>query len=135
MKTPEEIKKGLSEPELFCSHCQYSGEPHGCNRPNGSCQAFDNADDALDYIQQLEAQVPKWISVKDRLPEQPHKWDARGWYLVALKNGVVKELCYEFLESSVFGYGWRETAYPVTHWMPLPEPPKEEEREAAEWKK
>lgn len=54
-KTPEEIKKGLSEPELFCSHCQHSGEPHGCNRQNGTCQAFDNADNALDYIQQLEA--------------------------------------------------------------------------------
>jgi hypothetical protein len=67
MKTPEEIKKGLSEPELFCSHCQHSGEPHGCNRPNGSCQAFDNADDALAYIQQLEQIALYWQSSMDQV--------------------------------------------------------------------
>ena len=75
---------------------------------------------------ELRARVPKWISVNDRLPEPKHKFDARNWYLVALSNGVVKELAYEFHNNSVFGYGWRETSYPVTHWMQLPEPPKGE---------
>ena len=70
--------------------------------------------------------VQEWISVNDRLPEPKHEFDARNWYLVALSNGVVKELAYEFHNHSVFGYGWRETAYPVTHWMPLPLPPKGE---------
>ena len=74
---------------------------------------------------ELRARVPQWISVDDRLPEPKHEFDARNWYLVALSNGVVKELAYEFHNHSVFGYGWRETAYPVTHWMPLPQPPKE----------
>lgn len=67
--------------------------------------------------------VQEWISVEDRLPEPEHEFDARNWYLVALSNGVVKELAYEFHNHSIFGYGWRETAYPVTHWMPLPQPP------------
>ena len=75
---------------------------------------------------ELKARVPQWISVDDRLPEPKHEFDARNWYLVALSNGVVKELAYEFHNHSIFGYGWRETAYPVTHWMPLPEPPKGE---------
>ena len=75
---------------------------------------------------ELRARVPEWIPVTERLPEPKHEFDARNWYLVALSNGVVKELAYEFHNHSVFGYGWRETAYPVTHWMPLPEPPKEE---------
>ena len=74
----------------------------------------------------LRARVPQWISVTERLPEPKHEFDARNWYLVALSNGVVKELAYEFHNHSVFGYGWRETAYPVTHWMPLPLPPKGE---------
>ena len=74
----------------------------------------------------LRARVPQWISVDDRLPEPKHEFDARNWYLVALSNGVVKELAYEFHNHSVFGYGWRETAYPVTHWMPMPQPPKGE---------
>jgi hypothetical protein len=67
----------------------------------------------------------KWIPVTERLPTPKHQFDARNWYLVALSNGVVKELAYEFHEHSVFGYGWRETAYPVTHWMPLPTAPED----------
>ena len=75
---------------------------------------------------ELRARVQEWISVTERLPEPKHEFDARNWYLVALSNGVVKELAYEFHNHSVFGYGWRETTYPVTHWMPLPQPPKGE---------
>ena len=82
--------------------------------------------DIADYLITNGVTVQEWISVKDRLPEPKHEFDARNWYLVALSNRVVKELAYEFHNHSVFGYGWRETAYPVTHWMPLPLPPKGE---------
>lgn len=73
--------------------------------------------------------MSEWISVKDRLPEKTGK--QRGFYLVALSNGVVKELAYEFehYNNMLFDVGWHETAYPVTHWMPLPEPPKEIDHE------
>ena len=69
----------------------------------------------------------EWISVKERLPEPEFRGEQRGFYLVALSNGVVKELAYEFhdYENMLFDVGWHETAYPVTHWMPLPDPPKE----------
>ena len=93
------------------------------------CDPMYYGDDALaiaQYLVDRGVTVPQWISVKDRLPEPKHEFDARNWYLVALSNGVVKELAYEFHNHSVFGYGWRETAYPVTHWMPLPQPPKGE---------
>lgn len=73
-----------------------------------------------------EQEERRWIPVTERLPEPNHEFDARNWYLVALSNGVVKELAYEFHKHSIFGYGWRETAYPVTHWMQVPQPPKEE---------
>ena len=82
--------------------------------------------DIADHLISHGVTVQEWISVNDRLPEPKHEFDARNWYLVALSNGVVKELAYEFHNHSVFGYGWRETAYPVTHWMPLPQPPKGE---------
>ena len=82
--------------------------------------------DIADYLIANGVTVQEWISVKDKLPEPKHEFYARNWYLVALSNGVVKELAYEFHNHSVFGYGWRETAYPVTHWMPLPQPPKGE---------
>ena len=80
----------------------------------------------VDFMIANGVTVQEWISVDDRLPEPKHEFDARNWYLVALSNGVVKELAYEFHNHSVFGYGWRETAYPVTHWMELPQPPKGE---------
>lgn len=66
-----------------------------------------------------------WISVKDRLPVRPP--DVRGlpvrrqWYLVALESGTVLTLSYEFDEDR-----WQGVGSPVTHWMPLPEPPEKE---------
>ena len=79
-----------------------------------------------DYLINNGVTVQEWVSVDDMPPEPKHEFDERNWYLVALSNGVVKELAYEFNNNSVFGYGWRETAYPVTHWMPMPQPPKGE---------
>ena len=79
-----------------------------------------------DWLIRNGVTVQEWISVDDMLPKQKRESDARNWYLVSLSNGVVKELAYEFHKNSVFGYGWRETTYPVTHWMPMPQPPKGE---------
>lgn len=59
--------------------------------------------------------VPKWISVKERLPERNKR------ILVAFKGGMVTtSMCIN--EASCFLF---ENDYgKVTHWMPLPEPPK-----------
>lgn len=67
----------------------------------------------------------EWVSVEERFPEPEFAGQQRGFYLVALSNGTVKELMYEFhhYENMMFDVGWHETAFPVTHWMPLPEPP------------
>ena len=90
------------------------------------CWGSNTSEEIADHLISNGVTVQEWISVNDRLPEPKHEFDARNWYLVALSNGVVKELAYEFNNNSVFGYGWRETAYPVTHWMPMPNPPKGE---------
>ena len=70
-------------------------------------------------------QPNEWVSVEERLPEPDFPGQQRGFYLVALSNRTVKELMYEFrhYENMMFDVGWHETAYPVTHWMPLPAPP------------
>lgn len=93
----------------------------------------------------LEEGKPKWISVKDRLPdgEDPvlifvketehyglHKekrkvyycqylayWDGDEW-LTTWCNG-----CRKISDTAKEPYA---DDYEVTHWMPLPEPPKEE---------
>ena len=73
-------------------------------------------------------QPNEWVSAEKRLPEPEFAGQQRGFYLVALSNGTVKELMYEFrhYENMMFDVGWHETAYPVTHWMPLPAPPTRE---------
>ena len=94
----------------------------------------ENIEAIRDYIQQLEAKVPRWISVKEN--EKPrlrqdclcicsysdtknHEWD----YMMVLRwmgegdNGYVNRphLQHEGMNGMI-----------VTHWMPLPEPPKED---------
>ena len=78
-------------------------------------------------IKTLEAQVPRWISVKERLPENKQ-----------MVIGFTPCDGYMFVGYYVDDQKWkqwyivtamRSTKYmtkKVTHWMPLPEPPKEE---------
>ena len=79
-----------------------------------------------------EVQAMRWIPVEERLPKPEFKDQQRGFYLVTLSNGVVKELIYEFrhYDNMMFDVGWHDTAFPVTHWMPLPKAPKEEKKMA-----
>ena len=55
--------------------------------------------------------MSEWISVEDRLPEDS------GCYLVA---GELIEL---EIDNYCIDYGWNDS-FEVTHWQPLPEPPK-----------
>lgn len=78
----------------------------------------------------------EWISVEDRLPdkETPIKWRERTGYNSARvlcvcrqKSGkvMVKEGYCEMWDSD-YGPYWKipGSIDSVTHWMPLPEPPK-----------
>lgn len=69
--------------------------------------------------------VPEWISVKERLPKP------KTGVLALLDNGEVGSLWQDWAEHpehmTYFEVGGEEEGH-VTHWMPLPEPPKEDER-------
>jgi uncharacterized protein DUF551 len=59
----------------------------------------------------------QWISVKDRLPEKE-------------KKVLVYAKYFETTQDSLTKYGdWLDSdpQANITHWMPLPEPPKENE--------
>lgn len=62
--------------------------------------------------------VREWIPVTERLPKE------EGYYLVAhQRSGCVAERFYYRDCPDLFV---EVTGDPVTHWMPLPEPPKGE---------
>lgn len=63
-----------------------------------------------------------WISVKDRLPEKPGKYLVYAQHWIAGVRPIIK--CELWIHDK-----WDKTdAFEVTHWMPLPEPPKEEQK-------
>lgn len=70
----------------------------------------------------------KWISVEDRLPEK------EGNYIVAEKKGngetyVTERGLLHWANGPSWCLSWQEQyvhEIKVTHWMPLPEPPKED---------
>lgn len=95
-------------------------------RPCGMelCDAVDMAISALRQQDVTDKDVGKWISVKDRLPEA-------GGYVACIakrnpfsrfmpmvarieKNGWVNPITEQYISE-------------VTHWIPLPEPPEEDE--------
>ena len=116
MKTPEEIKKGLeccSVPDYIdhlCEQCPYVYD--GCYKQ--MLQA-----DALAYIQQLEAKVPRWISVEKKKPRVgefvlfKYAKGAKDPTLHARNTMAVGR--YEYGMFLVNGCEVK-----VTHWMPLP---------------
>lgn len=64
--------------------------------------------------------MAEWISVKDRLPENDER------VLVCLNN-VASAMCNGKIDTDRFlKNGWVRWNKYVTHWMPLPEPPKED---------
>ena len=129
MKTPEEIKKGLEA----CIEDECHGQHQSCPYKDDELCMMHICGDALAYINQLEARGTKWISVKDRLPEP-------STYVLALtapgalsvgQNVIVADYIHPKKEEhGVFIMAYTPCAdqyiLPVTHWMPLPETPKEE---------
>lgn len=82
-----------------------------------------------------EHEQRQWVSVKERLPEDDHSVNKHiegekfGFLTVLAYNGVVKQTNRFFCNATQFGLpktcGWEWASSNVTHWMPLPEPPKE----------
>lgn len=63
----------------------------------------------------------EWISVSDRLP------DKFGTYIVAAHDGSKMRVTFMKYQSRAkqFDKTGRTAYWRITHWMPLPEPPKE----------
>ena len=77
---------------------------------------------AADAIEELLAAVPKWISAEERLPEAHH-----SVLCYCPQNNCTYTAVWNGKAWIHFGASIEPVFYPVTHWMPLPEPPKEVE--------
>ena len=127
MKTPYEIKKGL---EI----CSSRGDCAKCPYPEGECfsdlvekdahgyilQLENHIGELTEKVTQLEAAQPKWISVEERLPDEPGEVLACVYGRICI--AWYSNRCFETPSGMVF-YACENA---VTHWMPLPEPPKED---------
>ena len=87
-----------------------------------------------DYLIDNGVTVQEWISVEDRLPEQPpNRVDAQGrsWFTQDIDcivyDGKIVFAAHYCFQNKCFWYA--DTLHPlnnITHWMPLPQPPKGE---------
>lgn len=170
-KTPDEIKKELNEYfnlDEVKRHIQCCIDTKEClfyTFFKEGCDKRTFAKLMKGAVQQLEAQVPRWISVKDRLPENEKTVlisatrkgvNGKCWHVVMTAfytDGNLHtedssfawdceyaplEYCEE-TDDYIIPEGWWEAVECgdefsavdlfVTHWMPLPEPPEEEENE------
>lgn len=90
-----------------------------------SCPRVVQLRQEIDHLRDLTKMVPRWVSVKERLPGE------QGRYLCNVKSFAFPGRTYiSILQYDK--YGFREgNIYTddVTHWQPLPEPPSTEEVE------
>lgn len=122
---PEELVKALREDCKTCSEnpiCE-----NGTNLAGLYCANKDAADQIerdQKEIEALRAKLPKWISVKERLPI-----DRLKKYLVAFRDvgGSIVDMARYFPSDGWTCDNWDVPQNLITHWMPLPEPPKEVE--------
>ena len=122
METSEKIKRGLEC--VCCGECPWLSED-GCMWSDDFVVALiqqleqDNAQKD-ERIRQLEQLVPRWTSVKERLPEDDDHYLVWSSY-----NGCAEVAMYwgdgEWLTDDIVNI-----TRMVTHWMPLPEPPEED---------
>lgn len=69
----------------------------------------------------FEYDGPRWISVEEKLPEDYED------VVIIMRNGASSWYRVAYREYGGWSFGGgRRVNDEVTHWMPLPEPPKEE---------
>ena len=86
------------------------------------CILLNTEVDATSYPPPDDCPLPRagWIPVEEALPE------GEGEFLV-FSEGAMMMSC-RFKDDSGYHWGWLLPGQDVTHWRPLPEPPKQEER-------
>lgn len=114
---------------MCCGECKYDAD-------GDFCSSDTVLKDAIAMIERIEserdaalAKVPKWISVEERLPEPYQHVIVHVRHTEKWRGKAKPEDCWHVVEEDCWlGDGWDcnadEDIHEITHWMPLPEPPK-----------
>ena len=82
----------------------------------GVTEALNHVEGGLVGIRTVESQIPRWISVEERLPE-------KGVFVVVYYGNFIGNLMDVYMwdgECWRSSTGYLEDAENITHWMPLP---------------
>lgn len=108
---------------------------YAIHNPNGEACEYETKEDynrafqaEFDRLYNLVSTPNQWISVKDRLPEENER--VLACYINPLRKDrpprmmVGEGTSTQIVKGKTYLWcgGWRS----ITHWMPLPEPPKGE---------
>ena len=134
------LRDKLEDKIEWINHCaQFAIDEH----PDWDCQCTGVVNRIEEVIEELREaptmfeKPQKWVSVKDRLPELDKKVvvyatgrvDKRD-YAYAITSRMLRfpfnRACDEVWRSP---WGYFFDNYEITHWTPLPEPPKVDEDE------
>lgn len=107
--TPEELVKELRDCEDDCMECPIAVREIGCL---ALAAAADLIEQQAERITELEAKVPRWIPVTEKIPPDQEE----VLVLTRSKNGV-RNVDKGYWEIDHFIHRGRAE---VTHWMPLP---------------
>jgi hypothetical protein len=109
----EKLARDICHLNVSCDECTMLAKQTGQSKER-YCKAMQYAKRAYEKGWRKHGE---WISVEDRMPDRP------GEYLVYTWNGhILMCNCCDYLLDGDLQFD----NYNVTHWMPLPEAPKEE---------
>ena len=121
---PKKLVKALrccEDGDCWC--CRLHNDAQRCQETllGSAAELIERDQNELD---ELREKLPKWISVKERLPI-----DRLRKYLVAFQDagGSIVDMARYFPSDGWTCDNWDVPQNLITHWMPLPEAPKEVE--------
>lgn len=103
--------------DVKCSDCEIDGFCSKDKIGSISTNAADLIEAQAAEIEKLKAQVPRWIPVEERLPEQDVP--VLAWF----EDGLISRQSPDIVLWN--GHGWmhwhlHRNVCGITHWMPLP---------------
>ncbi len=117
----EKITVCTGVPEDGCAYCSFiRGWPgaHYCNLFGETIERLDKCEECRQAVR--KAKNNGWICVNEQLPGKKQRVLAYSPYMAESDTGPISIQC---------GFICARKHLDITHWMPLPEPPKEEKHE------